>query len=80
MHIITIKRECSIIKNGYASHALNLAAHGYSPEVADINLERTIRLFLAPFEREGTLQAEMQLLGLEIADCRLDVLQFVFGV
>jgi hypothetical protein len=75
---VTIKRERSTIKNGYAARALGLAAHGYSPQVADLNLERTIRLFLSPFEREGTLTTEAQALGLQIADCKLSDLQFVF--
>lgn len=52
---------------GWASRcpSLGLAAHGYSPEVADKNLERLVRRFLAPFEREGVLEREVAALGLE---------------
>lgn len=54
---LRVKREVRPIKNGFASHAVDLkmAAHGYSPEVADINLVRVIHSFLAPFERAGRL-------------------------
>lgn len=59
-------REVNQIRSGwYARSAFwGLAAHGYSPEVADKNLERVIRQFFAPFQREGTLGEEMQALGL----------------
>lgn len=64
--LVKMLRETNQIKNGWASRsvALGLAAHGYSPEVADKNLERMIRLFLAPFQREGTLADEARTLGL----------------
>lgn len=43
---------------------LGVAAHGYSPEVADKNLERVVRHFLASFEREGVLEQEVSALGI----------------
>lgn len=71
--VVHIQRDIRPIKNGYSASALGLAAHGYSPEVADINLERTIRLFLAPFEREHTLAVETERLGLPPLDTLVDV-------
>ena len=58
---IVIKHEISRIKNGFAATALgmNLTAHGYSPEVAKLNLERGILLYFRPFERDGTLASEL---------------------
>jgi len=65
--LIKLNRELNPIKNGWRSRCpqLGLVAHGFSPEVADKNLERVVRLFLAPFQREGTLSAEVQGLGLK---------------
>ena len=40
-------------------------AHGYSPELAAQNLERTVLLFLRPFERAGTFEEELESAGLE---------------
>jgi hypothetical protein len=48
--------------------AVGLTAHGYSPELADKNLERVVQRFLAPFEREGILAQEVAALGLESAE------------
>ena len=66
--LIILKHETYQIKNGYAAHSpeLGLTAHGYSPEVAKKNLERTGLLFLRPFERQGNLKEEVQLLGIQI--------------
>ncbi len=65
---IVLKHNIYRIKNGYAAHSseLGLTAHGYSPEVARQNLERIGLLFLRPFERQGKLAEEIQLLGLTI--------------
>ena len=62
---LRLKREVNPIKNGFRSRAvtLGLAAHGHSPEVADLNLERTVRQFLAPFERGGCLDEALASLG-----------------
>lgn len=68
--IMEIEREMHEIKGGWASRskALGLTAHGYSQEVADVNLERVVRLFLMPFQREGTLADETKALGLGAVD------------
>ena len=62
---IVLKHNIYPIKNGFAAHSpeLGLTAHGYSPEVARQNLERITLLFLKPFDRQGTLKEEIQLLG-----------------
>jgi hypothetical protein len=76
---VELYREVEQIAKGYRSRcpALHIAAHGYSPEVADKNLARAVRLFLAPFQRAGTLREEARTLGLgEIED--IEGLQIVF--
>lgn len=67
---VKLYREQNRVKNGYCARGviLGLAAHGFSPETADKNLERTVRLFLAPFQRQGTLWDEALALGLEPID------------
>jgi hypothetical protein len=64
---IVLKHITYQIKNGYAAHSpeLGLTAHGYSPEVAQRNLERLGLLFFRPFERQGKLTDEVELLGLK---------------
>lgn len=76
---LTLYREINQISSGYRSRcpALHMAAHGYSPEVADKNLERSVRLFLASFERAGTLREESRALGLGELN-NLDDVQIVF--
>ena len=76
---VRLYRELRQIKGGWSarSEILHIAAHGYSPEAADKNLQRLIRLFLSPFEREGTLATETKPLGFEIVE-RLDEVQIVF--
>ena len=63
---LELKRERYQVKEGWAARcaALRVVAHGASPALADRNLERVVRLFLAPFERKGTLREEVQALGL----------------
>lgn len=63
---LVLYRTVDRVRDGYRSRCpgLGLAAHGYSPEAADKNLERVVRLFLAPFQREGTLQDELAAVGL----------------
>ena len=65
---ITLHRELKPIKNGWSSRSpeLGLAAHGHSAEVADKNLQRAARLFLTPFQREGTLLDQVAALGLQV--------------
>ena len=67
---IIIKHETNLIKNGWSVRApqLGIAAHGHSEEIARLNLERGIRLFLQPFLRNNTFQAEAAGMGLAIRD------------
>lgn len=76
---IVLYREVDKIASGFRSHCpmLRMAAHGDTPEAADRNLEQGVRLFLAPFERAGTLRSEVRALGLGEVD-RLDDAQIVF--
>jgi hypothetical protein len=64
---VVVHRELNRIKGGWSAHVeeLGLSAHGASPEIADLNLERTIRLFLAPFARAGTLRDELLGFGIQ---------------
>jgi hypothetical protein len=64
--IIILKHETYQIKNGFAvrSPELKLTAHGATPELAQRNLEKTVELFLKPFERDGILTDKIQSLGL----------------
>ena len=66
--LVILKQAVYQVKNGFAAHSpeLGLTAHGYSPEVARRNLERTAFLFFKPFERQGKLNEEVKLLGLKI--------------
>lgn len=68
--LVVLKQEVYHIKNGFAAHSpeLGITAHGYSPEVARCNLERAALMFLKPFERQGKLVEEIQLLGVKIKD------------
>lgn len=65
--LVRVDREQRPIKAGWASSApaFRVEAHGGSREVADLNLERTVRQLLAPFRRAGTLRQELSALGLE---------------
>lgn len=74
MHIV-LKHNLYQVKNGVAAHSpeLGLTAHGYSPEVAQRNLERTALLFFKPFERQGKLKEEIRLLGIKIKDDGADL-------
>lgn len=65
---VIINHYSNRIKNGWAVRApqLGLAAHGHSEETARLNLERGVRLFFAPFERNGTLGVELNRIGLEM--------------
>lgn len=64
---IVMKHEMKQIKNGWSARApeLGIAAHGYNEEVAKINLERGVRLFFQPFQRNGTLKSEVEEMGLK---------------
>lgn len=60
---VEIHRELTPIVNGWQSRhpEFGLAAHGYSPDVADRNLERTVRLFLMALRRaEGQSGQEIE--------------------
>lgn len=68
MHVV-INHEVKQVKNGYFATAsgLGLAAQGYNnEEVARRNLERTVRLFLTPFARDGRLKEELTRMGLTV--------------
>lgn len=73
--IIKLKQSTYQIKNGYAAHSpeIGLTAHGYSVEVAKRNLERIVLMFLRPFERDGRLHKELNLLGLQVEDDGTDI-------
>jgi len=64
---LIINQEIKRIKNGWAIRApqLGFTAHGHSQEVARLNLQRGIRLFLQPFQRNGTLETEIMRIGLK---------------
>ena len=64
---VILKHSMYRVKNGFAAHSpeLGLTAHGYSPEVAQRNLERIGLLFFKPFERQGKVSEEVKLLGLQ---------------
>lgn len=64
---VILKQELNRIKNGFSARtpSLRLRAHGASPELAARNLERTVLLYLRPFERAGTLKQELEAAGLE---------------
>lgn len=68
--VIILKQELYQIKAGFAARSseLGLVAHGSSPELARRNLERTALLFLRPFERQGRLKEELQILGVRTED------------
>ena len=65
---LLIGHEVYPIKNGWAARSpqLKLTAHGFSKETARLNLERGVKLFLRPFQREGTLEAEIASMGLTV--------------
>ena len=67
---VILKREVKRIKNGWSSRSpvLHLTAHGHSEQVADINLQRTVRLFLTPFERDGELANQWDRLALRYVE------------
>ena len=64
---IVLKPEVKRIKNGYSATSLEfrIAAHGFSPEAAKMNLERSAQIFLSPFLRQGTLEEEVKLAGVQ---------------
>ncbi len=64
---VVFKHYVKRIKNGFAARSpiLGLVAHGPTPDLAARNLERTVLLYLRPFERSGTLQREVVEAGLE---------------
>jgi hypothetical protein len=74
---LVLNRELVKTQNGWISRCgqLRLAAVGRSEEIADQNLERTIRLFLSPFVREGTLQSELTAAGVDVPDQPLEGLE-----
>lgn len=71
---VFVQQAVSPIKGGWAAHGLGLAAHGRDPQIASANLERTLLRFFTPFERAGTLEREVGLLGLE-TDSSVQVLE-----
>lgn len=67
---IVLNRQVNQIKKGWTSRcsALGVAAHGFSPEMADRNLEIVVRRLLAPFERDGVLLKEVESLEVGVED------------
>lgn len=67
---VVLKSETKRVKNGYCVRApeLRLAAHGYNEEVARQNLQNTVRLYLSPFVRQGTVRDEMRRAGLRVSE------------
>lgn len=67
---IIIKHEVNPIKNGYLARSkeLKVAAQGYNEETAKANLERTVRVFLAPSQRTNCLLDEIRRAGLTVED------------
>ena len=65
---LVLKPSLNRIKNGFcaSSPELRIAAHGFSPETARINLERTALLLLKPFERQGSLHEELAKVPLDV--------------
>lgn len=76
---VELYRESEPTHNTWRSRCakLGLAAHGRSPEVADRNLERLVRLYLSPFEREERLTEELSQLGLSSEEEGDDVIRIV---
>jgi hypothetical protein len=64
---VRVPRTQIPIKAGWAARAsaLNLTAHGRDREIADLNLQRAVACFLAPFQRAGTVRQELDGSGLE---------------
>lgn len=60
--VVILKREMKRIKGGWCSRseAFHLAAHGFNQDAADRNLERIVRLFLAPLKREGLIDDKIK--------------------
>lgn len=65
---VVLKHELNRAKNGYlaTAPAVRLTAFGVSPEMARLNLERTVLLMLKPFDRQGVLEAELDSVSVEI--------------
>ena len=68
--LIELKRQLNQIKAGWHATAvsLGLAARGYSPEVAEINLKAMVGSYFAPFAHNGTLAEEIEALGVSATD------------
>ena len=67
---VEFRPEMDRIKNGYSARCseLRIRAHGYSPAIAVMNLERTVQLFLRPFWRDFTLKEELAAAGFAFTD------------
>lgn len=65
---IVLKHETYQVRSGWAARSpeVGMAAHGRNEDMARSNLAYTVRLFLAPFQREGTLEQEVQRMGLQV--------------
>lgn len=59
---IVLKQQHNRVRNGFfaSSPQLKLSAAGHTAAAASQNLERVALLFLRPFERQGTLEAELK--------------------
>ena len=67
--LVVLKHGVKRVRNGFAarSRELGLSAQ-HSPHLARRNLKRLVLLYLQPFEREGTLDKEVRLAGLQAED------------
>jgi len=68
--LVVLNHHVNRVIYGFAARAsdLGLSAHGPSPDLARRNLERLVELYLQPFQREGTLNEEIQRAGLQVDD------------
>jgi hypothetical protein len=64
---VVLKQVMNQAKNGYLvkSPELRIAAYGSTLDLATRNLERLALLYLRPFEREGSLETELSVAGLQ---------------
>ncbi len=67
---VVLKPAMKRVRNGYSatSPEFRIAAHGFSPEQARMNLEKAAQLLLRPFERAGTLRSELHIAGVSPVD------------
>lgn len=67
---VVLKPAVKRIRNGYSatSPEFHITAHGFSPDQARMNLEKTALIFLQPFSRAGTLRDELRIAGVSVIE------------